>query len=324
MTDLHLERSLLLADSVIKKLNLNLTGLNVLTECGSGIFAISPAIAALAGASKVYAWTRDSQYGTGQDNARQCAQFLNSFGIEEGRVEFAINTRPAEHISQADIITNLGFVRPLNREFLSHAKEGAALPIMCEAWEFRHEDIDLELCKKKNIKIAGTWENHPDLLIFDGCGYLAAKLCFEAGFEIYQNKICIWSDDDFGIVIRKAIEKFSPEKVTLTTNPDDLKGCDILIIADYLGHDLIVGENALIPEENLINVGVVHLCGALNIEFCHQKNIKTYPNQPGHYHRMTRTLAHLGIKPMIDLHTAGLKVGELLIKNQTSELVQKI
>ena len=54
--------------------------------------------------------------------------------------------------------------------------------------------------KQKGIKVAGTWENHPDLKIFDGCGHLAVKISQEAGYEVYQNKIIVWSNDHFGEV----------------------------------------------------------------------------------------------------------------------------
>ena len=37
------------------------------------------------------------------------------------------------------------------------------ISLMYEAWEFRDTDVDLNYCKKNRIKIAGVWENHPDV-----------------------------------------------------------------------------------------------------------------------------------------------------------------
>jgi hypothetical protein len=43
---------------------LRLDGLTVLTEAASGAWAVTPVLAAMAGASQVFAVARDSRYGT--------------------------------------------------------------------------------------------------------------------------------------------------------------------------------------------------------------------------------------------------------------------
>jgi 3-oxoacyl-(acyl-carrier-protein) synthase len=48
----------------INRISLDLRGLVVVTECATGVYACTPAIAALAGARKVVAFGKDSFYGT--------------------------------------------------------------------------------------------------------------------------------------------------------------------------------------------------------------------------------------------------------------------
>ena len=61
-------------------------------------------------------------------------------------------------------------------------------------------------------------------------------------------------------------------------------------------------------------------------EMAEKMNLSLFPKMEGHHHRMTRTLAYLGDDPVIKLHAAGLKVGELMLRRETShnneELVQ--
>jgi hypothetical protein len=310
-----------LIESVIKKLELDLSGKTVLTEVGSSLFALTPIIALKAKAKKVFAWGKDTRYGKADDCIDFCKKILASFNSNTNDVEFAANVRPSEHIAEADIITNLGNVRPLDESFLKWLKQDAVIPLMCEAWEFRKSDIDLDYCKQKNIKVAGTWENHPKFKIFDACGYLAAKLCFEAGYELYQNKIAIWSNDNFGEVIYKAFQNFYPEKLILTYDTEQLnQELDFVFIADYMSMGLIIGNNGEIPLAYLKDKGVVHLSGKIDSDFCRKNKIPLYPDFDGFSKQMTHTLSHLGPKPMLDLHSAGLKVGQILHDSRESSI----
>ena len=64
------------------------------------------------------------------------------------------------------------------------------------------------------------------------------------------------------------------------------------------------------------------MCGLLDLEEARSLQIPVFPFQNGYARRMTRTLAHLGAKPIIDLHAAGLKVGENLYKDINTDLMQ--
>jgi len=321
-------RLLSLVERAIENTKLDLKGLTVLTEVGSNLFVVSPIISLMAGAQKTIAFTRDSIYGSSKDNIALCREIIEEYGLETNRVEFIIDQRPEDRINQADIVTNLGFVRPLDKWFLSHLKQDAVIPLMCEAWEIRNQDIDIEFCKQKQIRVAGTWENHPSLKIFDACGYLAAKIIFEAGFEIYQNSFVIYSPDHFGEVIFNTLIKFGPKDIALIKDPNlfnsekKVTGADFIFISDYTSDFELLGTLGVLNSERLIGKSLIHLAGQVNKEYAVQNGISVYPEMNGHPKRMTRTLSHLGPKFIVDLHTAGLKVGELMIKKSNDNLIQ--
>lgn len=322
-----MNRSLSLVHDIIQRLDLNLKGLKVLTEVGSHNYMYTPLIAQLAGAEKVYAWTRDSRFGKADDIVNACKDFIAENNLRGDVIEFALNERPDAHIFEADIITNLGFIRPIDKLFVEKTKEGVVIPYMCEAWELREGDVDIEACKRKSVKVAGTWENHPDLNIFDGCGHLIAKLCFEAGFEIYQNRIMIVSQDKFGDVAKHMFTSLKASQVDLFTlhearqiNPERY---DFILLADYTTAFELFDKKYLEMNKGRLNQ-VIHLSGVLNEPLLQTEGVKVYPKQSGYEKRMTRALDYLGPKPVIELHAAGLKVAQQMVEEHYTSLSQPI
>ena len=160
-------RAIKLIREVVSKLDLNLTGLNVLTEVGSNNYLYTPLIAAIAGAENVYAWCNDSPYGLASDVKKQL-DFVSSFLELNTPIVVKMNEQVVEHIRTANIITNSGSIRPIDKSFLKHVDPSSCvIPLMYEAWELRESDIDIVECQKKGVKVAGTWESHPELSIFE-------------------------------------------------------------------------------------------------------------------------------------------------------------
>jgi len=327
-TGFELLRAEKLIRLAIQKVHLNLAGLTVLTEAGSNYFVYTPLIAYYAGAKKIYVWIKDTKYGKSVDIREDLLQIAERLNIDSSVFSFALNERSDEHISKADIITNLGFVRPINKEFIDLLHPNAVVSYMCEAWEIRPADVDINFCKEKNIDVAGVWENHPELRIFDGCGLLSLKLCLEAGLEIYQNNVLVISSDKFGSVAADAFQKAGAQTVQ-TVQPQniaslDFSKYDVLFVADYSYEKEIIGEHLVSHIDQLKSCAVIHLCGCVDFNWLQNEGVFCYPHYNGQKFRMSKTLAHLGMKPLIDLHTAGLKVGESLYRNIENELVQLI
>ena len=124
-----------LANEAVESISLDLKGLIVLTEAATNHFSLTPLIAALAGADRVITLGRDSRYGRYIKTRGELLRLSDALGVSD-RI-LVTNDRLHESISQADIVTNLGFVRPLNEVFLSRLKKTVASPLMWETWEFR-------------------------------------------------------------------------------------------------------------------------------------------------------------------------------------------
>jgi hypothetical protein len=325
-------RALKIIDTYIKKLCLDLSGYSVLTEVGSNNYLYTPLIASLAGAKNVFAWTADTRFGKGVHIVERCADLAQRLGVLE-RIEFSINNRNMTHVKLANIVTNSGFIRPIDREFVVHINASkCVVPLMYEAWEHRSSDLDLVACREESVQVAGTWENHPDLEIFNGTGQLAVKLVMEAGFEVYRNNIAVWSSDEFGSVAKKAFESAGASSVKVLSEKrklfELLPSLDVVYFCDYFGSSLLVGDDGVLSFTDIRTfnpaLGIVHLFGNVDVKTCQANGINIYPKQNGSEKQMTVTLAYLGPEPVLSLNVAGFKVGQTLLAGNKNSLCQPL
>jgi hypothetical protein len=318
----------------IKNLEIDLDGLTVLTEIGSNYYFFLPFIAALAGARSVYAWTASNRYFDCDALVGKARSLAEELSLEH-KIGFAVNERPLAHIRNADIITNSGFIRPLNEEFLEHCKEDVVIPLMFEAWELRGSDIDIHYCRKRKIRVGGTWESHPSIRVFESVGPLAIKLAFEAGLEVYQDKILVWSDDEFGKVSADYFRNMNAGEVLLTTDKrvalEYLEEADCIYFCPNHEKRTIISNtdsDAIFTIDELKKanpfVTIVHLYGKFNLSELEENGLSVYPRQDGRAEYMSKTLTHIGMRPTLNLLCAGLKVGQLLYANENNDLKQLI
>jgi hypothetical protein len=239
-----------------------------------------------------------------------------------------ITDRNHELIGNADIITNLGFVRPIDANFLKRLKKTAVIPLMWETWEFRDEDIDLEECRRLQIPVLGTNEHYPKLRTFEYMGHLALKLIYHLDVEIFLTKIMILGSGEFAEQIVSTLASVGAESVLIRT---DIKGqlassttreyfrdADAIVIAEPSDRRAIIGPEGEISFEEIVKINpslaVVHICGVIDQEELKISKLRYLPSRlarPGH---MSVTTDHLGPKPLVNLHTAGLKVGEAMAR----------
>lgn len=308
---------------------LNLKGLTIFTEAASGEYIYTPIIAAMAGAEKVYAKTNDSKYASKEDVKRDTLLLAKLCKIEN-TVEVVFDK---EKINEADVITNLGFVRPIDKNTIDMMKKDAVISYMCEAWEVREEDVDINYCKKNGIRIMGTNEDYLGLDVFNFSGPLCLRMLFDSGLEVYKNKIVILSNDKFGKVIFEQLIKITDD-VSLINNINNqnkkmIKNADVLIIADYTENKYFIGKTkAYISAKELKDLSkfitVLQFAGNVDLEDLKENNIKYYPEYKVGSFRMGKTLAYIGPKPVIDLHCAGLKVGEIMHRDYSEAKNNKL
>jgi hypothetical protein len=326
---MNLGRIRKLIDQAILNCSLDLTGLTVLTEAATGYFVLTPLIAALARADYVLALTRDSEYGKAGDIREHTMELARKWNVAD-KIQ-VLYDRDDTRIGDADIITNLGFVRPINAEFLKRVKKTAVIPLMWETWEYRHEDLDIEACRRLEIPVLGTNEHHPDLRIFEYIGYVALKLLFEAGIEILTSKIAILGSGEFAEQIKNTLKAVKADVYCIleenreNTDVDKmnriLEQADALVIVEHHKRKRLIGEKGFVNAEELSNLNrhitIIHICGNVDQNSLIKAGLRCWPKRFAPAGHMSVGTDYVGPAPLIKLHAAGLKVGERLAHMHT-------
>jgi len=318
-----------LVNNAINTFALDLSGLIVLTEAATGYYLLTPVIAAIAGAKRVYALTRDSLYGKAVDVRDKLMQLAERWSIAN-RIE-VVFSRESPLIGQADIVTNLGFVRPLDAAFLRRLKATAVIPLMWETWEYRPEELDLAECRRLGIPVLGTNEHHPDLRIFEYIGHIALKLLFALEIEIFRSRVAVIGSGKFAEQVLTTLRDTGAEITLLSTQVDGVLNSAmahqvlqqaeaVVVVEPHISRSLIGPRGEISANElYMLNPSLViaHICGGVDRASLEAVGFRCYPNSfaaPGH---MSVATDYVGPRPLIDLHTAGLKVGELLARART-------
>jgi hypothetical protein len=333
----------MLIDKLIKtvqQLDLDLRDKTVLTEAASGAYVVTPVLAALAGA-KVFAYSRASYYGSVAEvfqNTRKVYQYYD----KKLDIEFIDKLTP-DVIAQADIITNSGHLRPLDKDKLQYAKDEVVIPLMYEAWEWRDADIDLAYSRARGFRIGATNERHSDVDVFNYLGDMAVKQIFDAGLCLYKNRFVLISNNDFGPYIAKVLSKMCksigiidlPEnraKYTFENAdwlgnfpeisiPGEYKSAEAVIFTAYPFNKTWIGETAPILTEKLKaafnNPYILRYAGDIDCRSLSSRGVKFFPKEVPSGH-MGILPSAVGYDPIIRLQAGGLKVGEALISGNYS------
>ncbi|HVN28765.1 MAG TPA: hypothetical protein VMT64_09785, partial [Candidatus Binataceae bacterium] len=196
MTALTMETELIdLCREAIRRCELDLSGLTILTEAASGAYAATAILAAMAGATRVFALARDSRYGSVAQVTEELMTHARNAGVEERISIVTDKTRGV--VEAADIITNSGHVRPIDRDMIAWMKPTAVVPLMYEAWELRAADIDVAACAARGIAVAGTNEQHHAVDVFSFLGPVAERLLADAGITLQGSRIVVLCDNSF-------------------------------------------------------------------------------------------------------------------------------
>jgi hypothetical protein len=323
---MNLYRCLSLISKSINLFNLNLSDLQVFTEAATGYYSLTPIIALLAGAQKVYALGRDSSYGSKEEAFKKVFSIAKTVNCERN-IEF-LDSKNDDRISNADIITNLGFVRPIDRNLIWRLKSTSAISLMFETWECRKEDVDLEACLEREIPVLGTNESYPGLDIMNYIGLLAIKLAFELDIEVRHNNIVVVGGGAFGRSTVNVFEQLGSRVINIQVKRGDslseaqtlneIRDSDLIVFVEYENRDKLLGPGGQLELETLLRVNpsisIVHIAGVVDETAIKESNIPFMPKRIGKPGYMSVATDYLGPKPLIDLHTAGLKVGESLAK----------
>ena len=321
----------------VEELNLRLDGLTVLTEAASGPYVVTPVLAALAGA-RVYAYSRSTRYGTVEQVFAATRQLAEEAGVQVNLIE---EITP-NIIAAADIITNSGHLRPLNREKLRHAKDGLVIPLMYEAWEWREADMDIQYIRERGFRVGATNERHPDVDVFNYLGDMAVRQIFDAGTCPYKNKFILLCNNDFGPFMAKVIARNCEQlliidkdehksKYTLSENmlwaggfpelqiPASFRDAEAVVFTAYPFDQTWIDENGPIRtaalKEQLDDPFILRYAGDVNTDALEKAGIRYFPEHV-HSGHMGILPSAVGNDPIIRLQAGGLKAAEALVTGQ--------
>jgi len=315
MNDVRVQR---LVRKAISRFSLDLRGFSVLTEAATGTYVLTSLIAALAGARPVFAMTKDSRFGSVKEVYAQTMDLAKKWEVED--CLNILTDRHDENIGKADIITNLGFVRPFTSKFLARLKEGCVIPLMWEPWEYRSEDLDLEECRRLGIPVLGTNEHHSLLKTFDYIGHIAIKMLMEADVEVFQSKVVVLGRGEFAqktvstLTSCGAMVRFISTEKEKKGFDGDMDKPDALVVVDHETKEPIIGKDGSLSIDAVASMNqgmtVIHICGGIDQEALRERGIVVVPDNIAPIGYMSVGTDYVGPKPLIDLHVAGLKVGE--------------
>jgi hypothetical protein len=314
---LSTERLLRLMRRSVAETRLDLSGSVVLTEAATGPYAVTPVLAAMAGAAEVVALTRDTRYGSAADVAEATRVLADAAGVTD---RITVTTeRQAYDIARADVVTNSGHVRPIDQAMVDMMKPDAVVPLMFEAWEAEagRSDLDIPALRKRGIEVAGTNERHPAVDVFSYLGLMAVKLLLDAGVPAYRSRIALLCDNPFLDFIVRGLTGAGAEVTAAATLDELLTGPQpeaLVVSMRPTGGPVLTVDEMDALAERWPGCLVGQYWGDLDRDGLAARALPVWPMAaPG--------AGHMGVLPsavgpdaIVRLQAGGLKVAEVLLR----------
>lgn len=159
-------------------------------------------------------------------------------------------------------------------------------------------------------------------------------MLFEARIEVYGADVVVLGSGVFSDIGVLALRRVGANVVELRVKPDGtfdpryaeriLAKADALLVMEHHSRRMLIGPGGCLAGSDLakINPGltVVHIAGGTDRNDLVAAGFSCCPDifsEPGH---MSVTTAEVGPRPLINLHLAGLKVGEIMARARRSGL----
>lgn len=309
----------------------DLKGKRLLTEAASGNYKCTAILGAMAGAD-VYAIGKDSRYGRYSDVVKETTDAAKVLGVSD-RIQFS-NRLDEIPLHKMDVVTNTGFVRPINKNFIDQLKGECVIPLIYEPWELRESDIDVQYCSERGINVFGTNESDSRLRTMNYIGFTVLHLLLQEKKTPFTSKILLIGSEKFNLAIANILNALDYDVDFCSTSHFDssLNGSsyDVIVCTEMTSEVLIIGpEGALIHEKEIREDSIlIHIAG--NIEL-NRAGVKLYPEKNAEPGYMSYTTDFIDPVAVTDLHCAALKVAEGMIlansmnlsKNEYKEFLEK-
>jgi hypothetical protein len=320
----------------IKKLELDLDGLVVLTEAATGNWSFLPIIAAMANSKQVLCYTKTTKYGT-SDQIKENFKNISKYLHLEKKI-FVYSTLDKSIIKKADVVTNSGHLRPINKDFLKNLKKTSVISLMWEPWEFRNSDLDLKFCQKHGISILGTNEHNSIIDSMSYAGDLLEKIFQMTKINVKNKNVILIGENISSIYLYKKLISFGStvncisklcknefkdlnanligSEITDKKIESFIKKSDLIIICTIPIKKKIIGGAYGLSVKKLktLNPQIKILVYLGNIDYPQLKkmNFSCYPENEPHSGHMGWTADILGPKVTIETLALGLKTGQIL------------
>jgi hypothetical protein len=317
--------------SAVARLQLNLKGLHIFTEAATGAYVVTPVLAALAGAERVYAISRTTRFGTFEEVTAETKALARLVGVED-RIEI-VNQKSKDIVSRCDIVTNSGHVRPLDKEFISWMKPSAVITFMYEAWELRPEDVDVPACRERGIALAATHERHEGIDVFSFLPMMAAKQLVEAGVSVYKSNLLLLCDNEFAPYMAQGLKNMGAAVDVIANFNTIPTGADydaIIVSATPKSIPVMTRKDAEMLARRWPGIVVTQFFGDVDRNGIEAAGLACWPATEPPLGHMGILPSEIGPESIIRLQSGGLKVGEVLargLKNASAsdrEYIQQI
>ncbi len=317
---LHPERLLRLVRRAVAECDLDLAGATVLTEAATGAYVVTPVVAAIGGAARVLALSRDTQYGSVADVTALTFDLADRAGMAD-RIEIVTEKTPAL-VGAADIITNSGHLRPLDAEMIGWMRPDAVVPLMFEAWELDagRVDVDIAALRSRGVRTAGTNERNPAVDVFNYLGPMAVKQLTDAGIAVRHSRVLVVCDNPFAGYLHEGLRSAGAAVEEATVAPGTYAtDLDAVVVAlRPTGAPVFTGADARRLAAAAPGAVVAQFWGDVDRDHMARAGVACWPvDAPGAGHMGVLPSA-LGPEPIVRLQTGGLKVGAVLRKEPTA------
>lgn len=300
----------------IAALDLDLTGLTIVTEAATGAYACTAGLAAMAGARRIYALARDTaRHGTAADAAAATLALAAEAGAE--KVVTIIDWLEPEMLHNCDIITNSGHLRPIDGAMIEKLPARAVVALMFEAWEFRDADLDLIACRRRGIRVAAVNERHPDVAVFPFLGPLCVNLLQAGGMTVQGSDVAILCDNPFAPFIERGLRAEGAVAQVFDGIEEVTEGgWDALVLAGGLDMPKSGRHELRRLARKMPGALIAQFWGALDRPAAFDLGFSVCPAEvplPGH---MGILLNVLGDEPIIRLQAGGLRAATAVIRGE--------
>jgi len=301
----------MLMKRALAETGLDMSGMTVLTEAATGAYAVTPVLAAMAGAKHVYAFTKPGRHGTVTDVKRETFEIAAPLDVAD-RIEI-LEKISHEVLHSVDIVTNSGHLRPLTAALIDQLRGDAVIALMFEAWEFRREDLDIEACARRKIPVVGVNERHPAIDVFSFLGPLAVKQLHDCGLAVLGSRIGLLCDNDFLAPLHTGLASLGANVKTFDSVAAVHPGAwDAFVVALQPTDAPRVGQGeaahlaACAPDGAV----VVQFWGDIDRAVLAANGLAIWPAHSVGQGHMGILLSEIGPEPIIRLQTGGLRAAE--------------